>query len=237
MMALSQTVVGDWRLDDEPFLASFSLPRAEDRIDPLAALNPLPGENRLRFDAELHRYCHDDVLVPRSVTALVKSYCAEFDAKRAAEGMLSSSTWPERRAEYEVEGVATAESIVAQWTRNGEVQRARGQLLHFQADQLCQGRCIDEPWSPELRQGQAILNTLQLHGLRPYRSEVSLFHAGLQVAGQPDLLMQDEDKTVYVVDWKRIRALTADCRFRTMRPPLCHLPDTNYWHYALQVGV
>jgi len=63
--------------------------------------------------------------------------------------------------------------------------------LHFQADQLCRGRAVEEPWSPELRQVRAILEALALVGLRPFRSEASLYHAGLRVAGQADLLLND----------------------------------------------
>ena len=143
----------------------------------------------------------------RSATALLKSYGTAFDPKRVAEDMLAAPSWQERRAEYEVEGgpVATADSIVALWSRNGEAQRARGQLLHFQADQLCQGRAIEEPWSPELRQVRAILDALALIGLRPFRSEASLYHAGLRVAGQADLLLSD-GASISVLDWKRVRS-------------------------------
>ena len=232
---LSPTTVGDWRLSDDEFLASFRLPREEDRIDPLAAAHPLPNEHRLRFDAVEHVYSYDGQAVPRSVTSLIKTYSTDFDARRAADLMLASPMRPEQQQVYGLD--ATIDSVIALWTRNGEVQRARGQLLHFFADQLCQGRCIEEPWSPELRQAQRILATMASHGLHPYRSEVSIYHAGLRVAGQPDLLLTDSAGTLAVFDWKRIRALTYDCRFRSMRPPLEHLPDSNYWKYALQVNV
>ena len=236
-MTLRQTVVGDWRLPDEDFLASFALPSDGDRVDPLAALNPLQGEGRLRFDAAAHIYYHDGRPVPRSVTALLKSYSTDFDAQRAAESLLASPAWPWRRAAYEQRGEpATVDSVVALWTRNGEVQRARGQLLHFQADQLCQGRAIEEPWSPELQQARGVLAAVASLGLRPFRSEVSIYHAGLRVAGQPDLLLTDEAGTLSVLDWKRIRALNLDCRFRSLRAPLEHLPDCNFWHYSLQVN-
>lgn len=234
-MTLSQTVVGDWRLPDDEFLASFRLPRDEDRIDPLAVAHPLPHEDRLRFDAAEHVYYFDDAPVQRSVTALVKSYASDFDAQRAAESMLASPAWPDRQHLYGPD--ATADSIVALWTRNGDVQRARGQLLHFQADQLCQDRDIELPWSPELRQAAGILATMASIGLRAYRSEVSIYHPGLRVAGQPDLLLTNDAGALSVFDWKRIRALNYDCRFRSLRAPLDHLPDSNYWRYALQVNV
>lgn len=223
---ISQTAWGDWRAPDEDFLASFRQPH-DDEIDPLAVWHPMPRAKRLRFDADTHIYYYDNVAVPRSVTGLLKAYATDFDARRAAGDIMASI---ERRADYG-EG-ATIESIVEEWSRNGEVQRARGQLLHFYADQLCRSRRIQEPWSPELRQVQHILATLQRMGFRPYRSEVSIYHADLQVAGQPDVLLSD-GKTIRVLDWKRIRALEFDSR-RSLRPPVEHLPDCNFWRYALQ---
>jgi hypothetical protein len=239
MMALSQTVVGDWRLPDDAFLETFRLPCDEDRIDPLAAQHPLPRERRLLFDAAAHVYYVDGKPVPRSVTGMLKTYAVGFDARRAAEAMMAAPAWEQRAAEHDGPGgePATAESIVATWARNGEVQRARGQLLHFQAEQLCQGRAVEEPWSPELRQAKAIKECVEGFGLRMYRTEVSLFHAGLRIAGQPDLLARDAAGRVFVIDWKRIRALRYDCPFRSLRHPVEHLPDANYWHYALQVNV
>ena len=234
-MSLSQCIVGDWRRSDDDFLSSFRLPQTDDRIDPLAAVHPLPEEQRLRFDATEHVYYHDGMPVQRSVTALVKGYTTEFDARRAAECMIASPTWPDRQHAYGPS--ATVDSIVALWTRNGDVQRARGQLLHFQADQLCQGRLIEEPWSPELRQAAGILAAMASQGLFPYRSEVTIYNAGLRVAGQPDLLLSDGAGTLSVFDWKRIRVLSYDCRFRSFRPPLEHLPETNFWKYALQVNL
>ena len=101
---LSQSLVGDWRLPDDQFLASFRLPREEGRVDPLAALHPLPREACLHLDAEAHVYYFEGRPVPRSVTALVKSYGTAFDPKRVAEDRLAAPSWQARRAEYEVEG-------------------------------------------------------------------------------------------------------------------------------------
>ena len=40
-----------------------------------------------------------------------------------------------------------------------------------------------------------------------------------------------------IFDWKRVRAINFDNSFRPMRPPLEHLPDSNYWMYALQLNL
>ena len=47
--------VGDHRLSDAEFLATFRLPRYEERVDALRGLNPLgPRETRIVFDEERH---------------------------------------------------------------------------------------------------------------------------------------------------------------------------------------
>ncbi len=57
-----------------------------------------------------------------------------------------------------------------------------------------------------------------------------------RLAGQIDAVFLDEDWRIALVDWKRSALLRTDSR-GSMRYPLDHLPDSNYWHYALQLNV
>ena len=50
-------------------------------------------------------------------------------------------------------------------------------------------------------------------------------------------MLLTDGASISVLDWKRVRALEFESRFRCLRPPLEHLPDTNYWIYALQVNL
>ena len=56
MLALAMIVknglVGDWRLSDEEFTASFHLPHACDRAETLKAANPFPSDEVIHFDEE-----------------------------------------------------------------------------------------------------------------------------------------------------------------------------------------
>lgn len=67
--------------------------------------------------------------------------------------------------------------------------------------------------------------------------QVNLFHCGLTLAGQPDLLMKDADGSVVVVDWKRSRDVRFENDRRSLRYPVSHLPDSNGWLYCLQLNV
>ena len=74
-------------------------------------------------------------------------------------------------------------------------------------------------------------------GLRPHRTELCIFHVGLRLAGQIDALFLDQDWKLVIVDWKRIRDLKYESYHGSLLYPLDHLPDTNYWTYALQLNM
>ena len=215
--------VADWRLPDEEFLQSFRT--ADARPGALAQLHPFPKEDRITFAEAGHVYTVDGQRVPRSVTSLVHSFANEFDAARTVDAM---GVPEEDRA-----------SLLQQWKLNGKVQRVRGQLLHFHAESLLNGCEIEEPHSPEFRQASAVYREfIMALGLQPFRTEICIFHCGLRVAGSVDLLCCDpSDSSLVIIDWKRSKEIRTDTVFRSMRPPLQHIPDCNYWHYALQLNM
>ena len=71
--------------------------------------------------------------------------------------------------------------------------------------------------------------------LRPFRTEVSLSHAGLCLAGQADALFVDESGAITILDWKRTQRIRFN-GFRSLREPIDHLPDANGWLYCLQLN-
>ena len=46
--------IGDWRLDDDAFVASFTLPNAKDKFDMLALRNPFSRDSRIVFIENTH---------------------------------------------------------------------------------------------------------------------------------------------------------------------------------------
>ena len=230
--------VADWRLTDEAFLASFRLPTAADKCEALASRNPFPREHRIAFHEQEHIYTVDGTKVPRSVTKLVHEFTSVFDPLEAVDAMQKGARWEEKRYLYTKNDgeLLTPEEIVCKWAANGEVQRARGQLLHYQAEQFLNGRTIQAPNSPEFRQFLAIHRTLCGEGLRVYRTELSVFHCGLRLAGQIDLLCLDAAGAFAVVDWKRCKQIRKDSR-QPMKEPLDHLQECNFYAYSLQLNL
>ena len=68
---------------------------------------------------------------------------------------------------------------------------------------MVNGRPIEQPHSKEFQQAQVLYKHLLSTGLTPFRAEVNLYSASLQVAGQADLLMHNSSNSVVIVDWKR----------------------------------
>jgi hypothetical protein len=81
--------------------------------------------------------------------------------------------------------------------------------------------------------------------LKPYRTEWTVFHEEARIAGSIDMVFEDaaahdtSPHPLVIYDWKRCREITktnAGNKFAT-HPAIEHLPDTNFWHYALQLNI
>ena len=78
---------------------------------------------------------------------------------------------------------------------------------------------------------------LKAKQILPFRTEISLFHCGLGIAGQADLIGVARCGGLVIIDWKRSKAIREDNWFTCMRSPIAHLPDCNLVHYQLQLNV
>jgi hypothetical protein len=45
------------------------------------------------------------------------------------------------------------------------------------------------------------------------------------------------DRKYVVYDWKRSKDIKTENQFETGYAPVDHLPNTNYWHYTMQLNV
>ena len=225
--------VGDWRLSDEEFLKSFRLPCS--RCEALSERNPFPRENRIVFHEGPHTYTVDGLVMPRSVTGLIHHYTTKFDAPSTINQMMARASWALKKNEYLKQNgeVMSPGEIADKWQRNGLVQRSRGTLFHYHCEMFLNGATLEGPPSPEFYQWLQIYENVVTSNAKVHRTELSVFHVGLQVAGQIDCLRQREDGLFVIWDWKRSKEIKYESIVQ-MRPPLTHLPDSNYWTYALQ---
>jgi hypothetical protein len=75
--------------------------------------------------------------------------------------------------------------------------------------------------------------------LKPYRTEWIVFDEDLKIAGSIDMVYENPDGTLAIYDWKRCLEITSENRFNKFAKTksISHYPDTNFWHYALQLNV
>ena len=93
-MLVRNGCVGDWRLGDEDFMASFRLPTQAEKRETLMEQHPFPREKRSVFDEAPHTYTVDDTQVgPRSVTGVLHQFVNAFDADVALAEMRARNTW------------------------------------------------------------------------------------------------------------------------------------------------
>jgi hypothetical protein len=113
-----------------------------------------------------------------------------------------------------------------------------GTLMHWHIESYFNGYVIEEPHSEEFKMFLAFeRDFLDPLGLVPWRVEMNLFHCGLRLAGQADLICKDPAGHLVILDWKRSKEIKERAHLGIMqRPPLQHLPNTNLHCYNLQLN-
>jgi hypothetical protein len=236
------TSLCDWRLSDSELLddRNFVLKHKCYYRDVLKDINPVARDSRIKFIEDIHAYVLDDkVRAPWSVTRFAH-YCAiEFDPDAVLAKCMSDPGWAARRGYAHEDGQdMTADEIKSSWRNNGISQSRRGTLLHWHVECHFNGYIIKEPHSPEfelfLRCEKSFLDAL---GFTPWRVEMNMFHCGLRLAGQADLVCKDRQGKLVIIDWKRTKDMRRPAyNDERQKPPLAHLPNTKLYLYYLQVN-
>jgi ATP-dependent exoDNAse (exonuclease V) beta subunit len=91
----------------------------------------------------------------------------------------------------------------------------------------------------DLKEWSYFLNFIQDNpDFVPYRTEWTIFHEDLKLAGSIDMVYKNEDGTLNIYDWKRAKNITPVNYFNkfAVTEIISHFPDSNFWHYALQLN-
>ena len=178
----------------------------------------------ISFDSASHTYTHDGRQFT-SVTRVVERHFEQFDA----------DYWAARKAP--AMGL-TPEQLKAQWARKGEQARNLGTMMHEKIERYYLGLPNDSDETYRLFEQFA-----SQHHLEPFRTEWAIYDEESDVAGTLDFLACHNGVfTIY--DWKRSNKVIIDGQpERESRwgkhafAPIEHVPDTTFWHYALQVSI
>jgi hypothetical protein len=204
------------------------------KMDYLANLNPHERDLNISFDAGPHKYTikGQEDYAYTSVTTWNHGHFAEFDADAIISNMMKGKGW----AKSKYFGQTPAE-IKAGWDLNRDEAAAAGTQLHYQIE--CYYNNINADTLEASLEYTYFQNFIAAcPDLKPYRTEWTVYHEEVRIAGSIDMVYENPDGTLMIYDWKRAKDIVKASAFMKYAKTECiaHLPDTNFWHYALQLN-
>ena len=216
---------------------------------PPALAPPHPRDALIEFEAGPHKYTCAGEGGYMSVTTWNHTHFSKFDADAIITKMMNNEkTWP--KSPYY--GKTRAE-IKAGWDKNRDEAAAAGTAMHYAIE--CYYRGALPPSPPVSGEGVEGVEGSSAEGgylpphfvaflaahphLKPYRTEWMIFDEDVRLAGSIDMVYENEsDGTLLIYDWKRCKDIVKTNGFNAFALTECisHFPDTNFWHYALQLN-
>lgn len=230
----------------------------------LAVLNHHPRDDRIQFEEETHTYTIDGARKGwTSCTGFLHNFFGHFDADAVIAKMMKSPKWYESKyfgmtataikKQWNDKGKAASEAGTRMHLDIEHFYNAMPHALVHEsvrtaaARETCAwsmedgmaGMTVDK-WTPaEGTEWEYFLDYQRRHGSTfiPWRTEWLVFDEEHKVAGSIDMVYMKPDGTLAIYDWKRTEGLKTENKFQSGFGPVNHLPDTNYWHYSLQLNV
>ena len=220
----------------------------------LSRRNSHPRDSDIQFFEEDHKYIilsEPDVKYT-SVTTWNHSHFPKFEADSIIDNMMKSKGWKEGHKYWGL----TPEQIKGQWNTNKDAVAGAGTDLHFEIECFNNNNRLSSGYTnKELYQLYMSDNNLthdskaiewryfinfvrDFPDLKPFRTEWTVYHDDVKISGSIDMIYENPDGTLSIYDWKRAKLITRINNFNkfALPPQICHLPDSNFWHYALQLN-
>ena len=218
----------------------------------LASRNCHERDPFIQFFEEDHKYVitNDPENKYTSVTTWNHSHFPIFNANLIIKNMMKGKNWKEGHKYWGL----TAEEIKKQWSSNSSAVSGAGTDLHFEIECFMNNPSIYEYKHTDLydsyltlsssNETKAIewdyfINFIKDHPeLKPYRTEWTIYDEDLKISGSIDMVYENPDGTLSIYDWKRSKEITRINNFKkfAINKLICHMPDSNFWHYALQLN-
>jgi hypothetical protein len=220
----------------------------------LSETNSHPRDINIQFYEEDHKYVilTEPEIKYTSVTTWNHQHFPKFDADEVINSMMKGKGWKEGHRYWGL----TPQQIKAQWNSNKDSVAGAGTDLHFEIEcfnndkRLSRGYTNKELYDIYMIDYGLIHETKSLEWqyfinfvkdnphLKPYRTEWTVYHDDVKISGSIDMIYENPDGTLSIYDWKRAKNITRINNFSkfALSPQICHLPDSNFWHYALQLN-
>lgn len=199
----------------------------------LETKNKHPRDERIRFVEKNHAYYVDgnnDGYI--STTTLVHSLFEKFDADKVISKMRRSASWSSSRY-FGMETCAIKDS----WEQNRDSAAKAGTSMHENIENFYNQVSHDT----ESLEFKLFDKFLKDHlDLKPFRTEWCIFDEDAKVCGSVDMVYEDPQRvgTFIIADWKRSKSIKLENVWQSgSDSSTCHLPDCNFIHYSLQLGI
>ena len=200
----------------------------------LSITNKHQRDKDIIFDEEPHIYYikgSDDNI---SVTTFVHSNLfPQFDADKIISKMMKSRNW--EKSKYYGK---TPDEIKEEWEKNRVESSEAGTEMHKSIELFYNNEIVNN--SSIEYQYFLKFNEEHKDELVPYRTEWIVFDEETKFAGSIDMVYKKKngnDQNLIIYDWKRSKKITDENNFERGYPPVEHLPNSNYWHYSLQLNI
>lgn len=190
-----------------------------------------PSGLTITFQEEGHLYFDENNVDYTSATTLVHGAFEKFDAEKISAAKSARTGIP-------------AATYLTEWKEKADRASESGTRAHENCERQILGR-FSEMHTPrdekERLRFRAAWNEVQSiqAAFSELRPEMLIFSPRFCVAGSVDLLAKKATGEYTIIDWKYIQGLKFEGYHGKMGtvPATEHLPDCNYYHYALQLNI
>lgn len=203
---------------------------ASNKPEFLEKKNPHSRDADILFEEGPHTYtiCGDSNYM--SVTKWNHSHFWGFNAELIISNMMKGKNW-ENSKYYGM----TKQEIKDLWRKNGRDAATAGTNMHYDIE-CFYNKCPRENDSVEYSYFTSFQKD---HSeLVPYRTEWMVYDKEHRFAGSIDMVFENSDGTLEIYDWKRCKSIDKASKYNKYAKTnvINHVPDTNYWHYSLQLN-
>jgi ATP-dependent exoDNAse (exonuclease V) beta subunit len=199
----------------------------------LSTKNSHERDEYITFDEPTHIYTIHGKKGYTSTTTFIHSLFEEFNETKIVKNIMKSPRMKD--VAYKYHGM-TAKEITDGWEKNRVEASNAGTKLHADIENYYNNIEVS---NTSIEYGYFKMYLSDFHHIIPYRTEWMVYDEEWKISGSIDMLYENPDGSLIIADWKRAKEITYDSPYKKVAIPSCisHIPDTNFWHYSLQLNI